>query len=668
MGDRHENCINSEMCLCADNNHGVERDAELIKMISSNDDRDFTPANEPREYEKSRHDAERLEDMIDNGIGQNSPHYAIIEYLKLLICSKHLVSKFDLVNESKEWCIKYHIPVEIIDESIEVVFSDMDVFQNIKTISNSLGVVKKETLFDKTQLIEVSEWLKGRYFLKRIEVTGDLLFFNGEYYERDAEALIRREARKCIAKSKNTDINEIVKLVEDTCHVITWKHIEASVHLKCLTNGIYDIKNGVFCSVFNPDYIILNQIPHNYNELATYEEIDKTVLSITKDKTNSQTYYDALSTCLHPFTGVDFQLGCVGIAGSGKSQLSKLAEYSLGDENVSHAGIHNIANDQTTQKDCAFKMLNIDEDLSNEAIKHIDTLKKWITQDKFTARGIYEHSSTFKPTARLMFMANDLYEIANEDDAEAIYDRSHIIKINNKFRGQKTEVKRVMEKVCTKEQLEGFITYLLKNATWIYENNNIHHPQEFITTQETWNMFGNRVKQFVEKWVVKGMNERVEHNEVFNKWLGFCAEKKYRAKDKKSFVKVFDEIVQSTPTKTRRDGIEVYSYSGFRLKTDEELAKEETTPLNTEALKALYFFDANKLIEISKNIIFNQKNIELIELLGMSHALVKKQVCDNCSNQLEFSKLKDMWMCFSCQDEEIRDVLKKPYKFVSDDD
>lgn len=430
-------------------------------------------------------------------------------------------------------------------------------------------------MFDTTQLIETGEWIKGRLEIKRIELTGDMLWFNDQYYQHEAEAQIRRIARQRIAKAKNKDISEVVKYVEDTCHVINWTDIEKSIHLKCLLNGIYDIKTGIFYTKFNPDYIILNQIPHSYSEDNTFEKIHEKVTELIPIEKERQSYYDFISTCMHPYTGVDYQFGTIGGTGTGKSQLGKLAQMTLGNENVGDATIHLIAKDQTTQKNMAFKMLNIDYDLNSESIKQIDVIKKWITQDGFTARGIYAQSTTFRPMSRLMFMANELYEIDNEDDAEAVYDRTYIIRVDKKFRHQKEEIKRVMEKTATDEQMNGFITYLLKNATWIAQNETIHHVMDVNDVENIWNTFGNRIKMFIKKWIVMSPSAKTDSGDPYNKWMKHCMDNKFKPKDKKRFSEIFNENVGITPTNSRIDGDNWYGYVGFRLKTDEEVAKDE---------------------------------------------------------------------------------------------
>lgn len=565
LGDRHTSCRNPDECLCASEKHGEKLGLGKVRVDSRMD----VPKDEPMYYEKCRKDRERLDSMMDNGLGENSAGYQVPEMVKLMVSTGHLTSKIEIVNVLKKWGARFGVR-EDWDMMVEIAWCDADAFQAVKNICFEKGLRKEKVLFEKGQLIETAYYLMGRYHIKRIELTGSLIFFNDKYYEQNAEPLIRRKARELLIKSKNGDMNEVVKLVEDSCRLITWNDIENSVHIKCLLNGIYDIRGGVFTETFSPEHIVLNQIPHNYDITKSWSEIDRKVTEIIPKINDRESYYDSLSIALHPYTGIDFQFGGVGQPGTGKSQICELSIMTLGDDNVSASPIHLVASDLTTQKDVAFNFLNIDMDMSSETIRNIDVLKRWITQDKFTARGIYEHSTTFRPMARMCFMANDLYEIANEDDAEAIYERTHIIRLDQKFRGQEGQIKNVFKKVATEDELSGFVTYLLRNATDIHTNQRIRHPINLQTVRDTWNLFGNRVKEFMETWTEKG-DYRAETNKVWNRWLSFTNIRGYKAKDKKKFHAIFDELVGNSPTKTRIDDEQVWAYSGFRLLADDEI-------------------------------------------------------------------------------------------------
>ena len=606
---KHEDCSN-ENCLCKSDNHGVK-----IPTL-----KDGVIVVESVESNNLKYDQDRLNDLLDNGLGNNSPEYMMPEIVKLLVTVKKIVSKISIKSVIKDLCVRKGYASVDLDKWIEVAWSDSDMFSQLKQICFDLGKNRDYILFEQNQLIEVSWYLMGRYHIKKIELNGSMLFFNDRYYENNAEQLIRRNARGLLIKSKNGDMNEVVKMIEDSCKVITWKDIEQHTHLKCLLNGTYDIKSGIFMESFSSDNIILNLIPHNYDEMSNFNEINRIVSEIIPDKRDRQSYYDSLSIALHPYTGIDFQFGGIGSPGTGKSQICELSILVLGDENVSASPIHLIASDLTTQKDVAFKFLNIDMDMSNESIKNIDVLKRWITQDKFTARGIYEHNTTFRPMARMCFMANDLYEIANTDDADAIYERTHIIKIDQKFRGTDTQIKNVVKKIASEDQLNGFITYLLKNATDIFNLQRIHYPINLNTVKEIWNIHGNRIREFFQLWCVKG-EFREDQNDVWNRWISFANIKNYQIKDKKKFHQIFDEVAGNTPTKTRigngDQSRQVYAYHGFRLLRDDEVNINENIFRASQAQSSessiLSLLNINS--KNPKIILIEDKIRELLELI-----------------------------------------------------
>jgi hypothetical protein len=69
---------------------------------------------------------------------------------------------------------------------------------------------------------------------------------------------------------------------------------------------------------------------------------------------------------------------------------------------------------------------------------------------------------------------------------------------------------------------------------------------------------------------------REESSIPYNNWMAYCVKIGHKPKSKKEFSEIFNEIVGSTPSPTRnKDGDAVRMYTGFRFKTDEEIAKEE---------------------------------------------------------------------------------------------
>jgi len=501
----------------------------------------------------------------------------------LCIKNGYMVVKSELRKKLLTWCNKHGVnPVSnspdvsrSVKAVVDGIFSDNKKFLDIKKICHELGIAQKPIVFDQDQVAECGEWVKGRLRVKRIELNGEMIFFNERYHEKNADEIIARYSSEALVKHTNNSVKEVVGYIERTSQVIKSSDIARDVHLKCLLNGIYNVETGEFTDSFNSDYIILNQIPHNYNE-SKYDSIYKRVSQILTDEKDRQTYFDFASTCLHPYTGIDFQYGLVGIAGTGKTHLGKLLDITFGEENVTHSSIHSIATDQTIQQDIAYGFLNYDEELSSSDIKFINPVKKWITQGNFTGRSIYQHKAEFRPTSRMMFMTNSIFEIPNSDDALAIYERTYLAKTTTKFRGKAGEIKNIWKNTDEKE-VEGFITYLLKNATEVFKNQSIHYPQNTEDTERLWNEYGNNVHKFIEQWIEKGSQFKNPSAEIFSKWIGFAVENKVDSKTKQQFYEKFNEIIGSSSIKIREVGGlgEYYGYLGIKLKTIEEKSNQE---------------------------------------------------------------------------------------------
>ncbi len=576
------------------NSDAVSEDSEIFKNVKLvHKDHKGWQQGKPKEslkdgvrvdYDKpiDREDVGSINhDIIIEEIINNFKDYGVVGQCKnvllYLVCKKQIIVKSELIKITKEQLKKNDLSIGSEKESVKLllaIINSKDVFTEIKNTAYELGTLGASILLDRKQTTEVAYWILGRFAIKRIDLTGDLLFFNDQYYQNEAEALIRRSARECLIESSNGDMSEIVKYVEDKSKIITFNDIAKHAHLKCLLNGTYNIKTGEFVNSFSKDNIILRQIPHNYDISKKYKKIDQVVTQIISDKIDKQMFYDTISLCLHPYNGVYQQFGSRGLSGSGKSQLVDLVTLTLGSENCSNAPIHLLARDLTIQKECAYMMCNFDPDLSDENVEHLDTIKKWITQDQFTGRGIYGHTTNFRPSSRLMFNANELFELPNNRDADAIYDRTYLARLDNRFRHTKKEKKNVMRQTATDKELDGFITYLLKNATWIAKYEKTHYPLKPDETKNLWNLFGNRIRNFFEKYFIVGSTLKTSKQSVHDKWLHHALENNFQAGDKKKFFALFDEIVGTAPMYTRSGLEQVYAYAGFAVKSDDTLKKE----------------------------------------------------------------------------------------------
>ena len=80
---------------------------------------------------------------------------------------------------------------------------------------------------------------------------------------------------------------------------------------------------------------------------------------------------------------------------------------------------------------------------------------------------------------------------------------------------------------------------------------------------------------FIKKYTIPSNSVRVQSGDPFNEWLNYCHLNNIKPKDKKRFTKIFDELIGNSATRTTFNGEQMYAYSGFRMKTPEELKEDE---------------------------------------------------------------------------------------------
>jgi len=530
--------------------------------------------------ENKKQNNEQYQKYLQVDVSENEELSHVAYWMvKFFVTELEIINRHVIFSKFGQWVKEHELDLKPreITAIIDSVWKDYDIFTKIKQIAFNLGHNKKTILLASGQAIEAGEYLKALFHIKKIELGGRLIWFNGKCYSLTfAEELIRRESRKCFLDCKNKDIGEVVGYITDSAEIISQQTIEEYTHLICCPNGVYNIKTGEFTTKFNPDNVIIRQLLHDYDETQDFVECKKTIENILPDEQERSIFYDFGSCCLHPYNGMCYQTGVINDPGSGKTQLGLWLELVLGSDNVSHTAIHKIACDPTTQIKVTESLLDIDDDVSEADLKQIDILKRWNDQSKFTDREIFAKPVTFRPMARLLFFGNKIYEIPNDKDAQAIYDRTQLLKgTPKKFRHSKDEVKDIIRKQATKEELSGALTFLLKNATEIWDRQNYSQP---LTTQEVesiWMDYGNKVRQFICKYLIREKDSKVGKGELLEHWKMFAYQNQFAEGTYFSFYRKIEQITGEKTIHTRGPkGKQFYAYPNYRLKTSEELERE----------------------------------------------------------------------------------------------
>jgi len=461
-------------------------------------------------------------------------------------------------------------------EIVKNVFNNVDVIESLKKLAVMYGQLKEPILLTKDQHLEAAIYVVERYNVKRHGLDGRLIYFNEIHYDDKTEAFLNRHIQHLMIRPKSSDLKEVYHKIKIESQIITLEEMKKHSHMVCLLNGIYNIKTREFSTIFTPDYYIFDQIPYNYNTDQEFPEIKNFVTQLIPNQIDREFYFDFTSMCFHPYNGIYFQLGLIGPAGTGKTQLNKLAEKCFDEDSVHDARIQRISDDATIRVDVALGRLNVDGDMTDLGIKEVSNTKKFISQEAFTDRPVYDHSDKYYPSTRLMFSANSLYEISNKDDADAIYDRTKLIKFSKKFRHTTQDVKDYVDNKIPKQEFDGYITFLLNNASDVWEKQNTKNQLDPTEARDIWNELGNFIRQFIKKYLVKDAHSTVKALDIKDKWeeytLSNNIDKSYTSME---FYKMVEEITGRDKEKVRlhddHKSNMVWGYHGLSLRTDEEI-------------------------------------------------------------------------------------------------
>lgn len=462
---------------------------------------------------------------------------------------------------------------------INNIFSEYKIFDIVKKIARDKGLDQEQIRLAPDQYIETAEWMISRYHIKRLEIDGTLIYFDDECYSFKSEAFIHSQINICLPFAEGKIVKQIFEYIKRNCKVVSDDILEKFSHIKCLKNGMYDIREGKFYETFNAEWIVVNKIPHNF---VYSDKINlKIIEDIIANPNEFSVFMDFLSICLYPDIGIYFMVIFLGGGGTGKKQLAMFAKSLFGKDNVTNFTIHDIVSDITDQIAAARSMLNIDEDMSESDVKEITVILKWVTRDPFSGRGIFSQPISFIPLSRLMANTNKLFDIPDEQHAEPLYDRTHTIILKKKFRNEDNEITDIVKKSYNDSDYDKLITKLLHNAHKLYKSQNVEFRHSTIQEENIWNEFGNWLKQFVKKRTIKVADVKIAAHNVWLAWNEFAESHDIPVGSPRKFYKKFEAVANVEMANVKIDEIRRSGFYGIRLLTDGEIVHNDQEKLNS---------------------------------------------------------------------------------------
>lgn len=204
------------------------------------------------------------------------------------------------------------------------------------------------------------------------------------------------------------------KEVMDYLHLMAPNKRQADPRFIRFKNGVLDIDTGQL--VDNPcDYLLLNEIPHNWNPEAKSELVDSTFYSIAQNnEAVVANLWEMFGLALYRGHDVSRMILLQGSGANGKSTLLDMLRHMLGEDNCFSLSICDLG-EKFQLVPTMGKLALIGDDISNDYVngKACAVMKKFVTGD--TVNDQYKGGATFqfKPYATLIYSCNEIPKFAD---------------------------------------------------------------------------------------------------------------------------------------------------------------------------------------------------------------------------------------------------------------
>ena len=375
-----------------------------------------------------------------------------------------------------------------------------------------------------------AEYIKSEHHVKKIN--GELHVYDNGVYVPGWDS-VKRVMIHEISSLKDSQLVEVINRLN---LIRPEEGQRDNLNLIAFRNGIYDINTNRL-GEFNPDIIITNQIPWDYNPAAKSDLVDRVLNQLScNDKEIRYLLEEVAGACLYRSATIGGGKCAIlkGDKHNGKSTYLHMIECMLGKDNFCSVDVKDFK--QRFAPIMTFgKLANIGDDISSEYIEDTSLLKKMITGEVIRAEDKGKPAINFTPYATHIFSANDIPRM--KDRTGAMLRRMLIVPFNGNFTadtpGYDPEIRY---KLGTAECMEYFIQCALNGLYDLLDNKKFTTPVQVKKEVAEYEVENNPVLLFIEDQGKESIiNELTD--DVFGRYQIFCADNGLQSGSKITFSK-----------------------------------------------------------------------------------------------------------------------------------
>lgn len=374
----------------------------------------------------------------------------------------------------------------------------------------------------------------GQYVMANnhiIKINKQLHIYDNGVYVKDTED-IERLMLNYLDQLKDNQRKETIKYItlktED-------KEISDARYI-AFNNGNYDLAEDCLIP-FDPNIIITNRIPWNYNPNASSEIVDTTLYNLAcGDKELVSLLEECIGYCFYRLNELGKFFILIGDKSNGKSTFLKMIEGVLGSDNRSSLDLIQVTEKFSTAM-LFGKLANICADMGDSFIGKDEsaTLRKIVTGDTLKGEEKGFKPFSFIPYAKLLFSANDIPKM--HDPTGALQRRLIIIPFNGKFvEGSPGYDPYIWQKLKQKECMEYLVMLGIKGLQRVLHKNGFTESIKVEAELIQYETDNNPILSFIEDTGTE-MIENQPVGEVYKRYQLYCADSGMVPLAKNSFSK-----------------------------------------------------------------------------------------------------------------------------------
>lgn len=368
--------------------------------------------------------------------------------------------------------------------------------------------------FDDTK--EMLLYENGVYKLEGAETTINLAIRNGyvtmcnEYAEKKGKKI------SYVHKPLSNYVAEVIKYIKLKTAVLRSCIDSLYPHLINLQNGMFDIQQWKLLP-HSPAYKSIRQIPVTYDIMAECPHIKKFLNDVVSTE-DAKVLLEFTGYAMIPDTRIQKAFMLYGEGSNGKSIFLNLLTKFIGEKNTSGVSLQKLETDKFAVANLYGKLLNVYPDLKDQSIYHSDIFKTLVGCDRIHGEKKYCDAFEFRNKARLIFSANKIPAVKNDDFA--YFRRWILIHFPNLFEEGKNDDKDLIAKITTEKELSGFLNLALHALKRLLEAQKYSYTKSIEEVTKVYKENSSNVALFAEKCLIVSTDsaEKTEIYEAYEEW------------------------------------------------------------------------------------------------------------------------------------------------------